>query len=130
MGENHSAKRKGKRVKNDRFGVSSSSNNDLDVLFQFFYNAKLAEGRAKRTLEKYRIIHGNFCKYLDAHGIGRDIRLIDVDLIRDYISWLLEDYVQFEDHKFKPDYAKKIRLKRIHSKKSTTSNIQKPKLSY
>ncbi|MFF2291006.1 tyrosine-type recombinase/integrase [Peribacillus butanolivorans] len=107
MFETHSEKRKGKRVKNDRLGVASSSNNDLDVLFEIYYNAKLAEGRAKRTLEKYRLIFGNFCKYLDVHRVGRDFRNINVDLIRNYVSWLLEDYVQFEDHKFKPDSSKK-----------------------
>lgn len=44
---------------------------------------------------------------MDVHGIGRDIRNIDVDLVRKYISWLLKDYVQFKEHKFKPDYSKK-----------------------
>lgn len=110
MSEIHSAKRKGKRVMTERIGVPSSSNNDIDILFQFFCNAKLAEGRAKGTIKKYQFIYGNFCKYLDAHGIGRDLRNIDVDLIRDYISWLLEDYVQYKDHKFKPDYSKKVGL--------------------
>jgi len=96
MVKKHSAKRKGKRVKAERSGVPPSSNNDLDVLFEFYYNAKLAEGRGKRTLEKYRLIYGNFCKYLDVHGIGCDVRNIDVDLIRKYVSWLLNDYVQFK----------------------------------
>ncbi|MBY0098664.1 tyrosine-type recombinase/integrase [Mesobacillus maritimus] len=107
MSEKHSERRKWKRVKTVRSGVSSPSNNDLDVLFQNYYDVKLAEGRAKQTLEKYRLIYGNLCKYLDVHGIGRDIRNIDVGLVRKYISWLLKDYVQFEKHKFKPDYAKK-----------------------
>lgn len=107
MSEKHSERRKGKRVKNARSGIPSSSNNDLDILFEIYYNAKLAEGRAKGTLQKYRHIYGNFCKYLDVHRIGRDIRNIDVGLIRNYISWLLQDYVQFEDHKYKPDSSKK-----------------------
>lgn len=77
MSEKHSERRKGKRVKNVRSGISSPSNNGLDVLFQNYYDVKLAEGRAKKTLEKYRLIYGNLCKYLDIHGIGRDIRNID-----------------------------------------------------
>lgn len=106
MTEKHSTKRKGKRVKSER-NFYSSSNNDLDLLFETYFNAKLAEGRAIRTLEKYRLIYGNFCKYLDSTGVGRDIRNINVDLVRNYVSWLLLDYVQFENHKFKPDYSKK-----------------------
>ncbi|WP_256243474.1 tyrosine-type recombinase/integrase [Bacillus sp. V3B] len=79
----------------------------MDGLFEIYYNASFAGGRAKRTLEKYRLIYGNLCKYLDGHGVGRDTRNIDVDLIRDYVGWLLRDYIQFEDHKFKKDEDKK-----------------------
>lgn len=106
LGEKHSERRKGKRVKTTRNVNVSNSNNDLDVLFELYYSAKLAEGRAKTTLGKYRLIYKNFCKYLDRRDIVHDYRRIDAELIRYYVSWLLRDYVKFEDHKFKPESSK------------------------
>ncbi|MDE4086202.1 tyrosine-type recombinase/integrase [Planococcus maritimus] len=108
LSEKHSERRKGKRVKSTRDNIAS--NQSIDTLFEYYCETKIAEGRAVKTIEKYRLIYGNFCKYLDGHEIGRLVENIDIELIRKYVSWLLHDYVQFEHHKFKPDYAKKIGL--------------------
>ena len=63
----------------ERIGVPSSSNNEIDVHFQLFHNSKLAEGRAKGLINNINFLQ--LSQYLDAHGIGRDMRNIDVDLL-------------------------------------------------
>lgn len=74
----------------------------MDAMFERFYHAKVAEGRKERTLESYRENYGFFVGYLDKRGIGRDVRNVTPDLIREYIVWMLHEKERFEGHKFKP----------------------------
>jgi integrase/recombinase XerD len=43
----------------------------LEILFERFYSAKVAEGRAKRTLEQYKANFSLFLSYLDEKGIPK-----------------------------------------------------------
>lgn len=79
---------------------------DMDGLFDRFYAAKVAEGRSNITLENYRRFYNFFADYLDKNNIERNINVVDVDLMRDYISWLLHEKVKFDGHKFKKDEHK------------------------
>lgn len=92
-------KRKGKRTKNERFPVNSVYS--LDLLFERFYNAKVAEGRAKGTLSNYALNYGFFVEFLNLKRVDRDIRKITPDLIRSYIVWMLNEKVKFANSKYK-----------------------------
>jgi integrase/recombinase XerD len=95
-------KRAGKVVKSDRSGIQMrKSIYDLDALFQKFYDAKVAEGRAKGTLSGYMRTFKLFADYLDQIEVRRDIREMDVDIIRSFTAWLLNDRVKWDGHKFK-----------------------------
>jgi len=72
------------------------------MMFEKFYHWKVAEGRKERTLESYRENYKFLTDYLDDRGIGRDVRNVTSDLIRDYIVWMLNEKVKFEGHKFGP----------------------------
>jgi integrase/recombinase XerD len=102
-------KRTGKRVKNDRT-TAKQSEYSLDRLFERFYTAKVAEGRARGTLENYRLNYGFFCEFLDVRKLPKDVRIITTDLIREYIVWMLTEKVRFEGSKYKPDYEQTVGL--------------------
>lgn len=99
----HSENRRGKSVKNVRVRKSV---NDLDSLFKKAYYVKVTEGLAEGTLWKYENAHRLFLRYLDDYEIEKDIRGIDVDICRDFVTYLLKERVQFDGHKFKPDSSK------------------------
>lgn len=101
-------KRTGRRQKGARSAVQNPYS--LDELFERFYRAKVAEGRTKRTLESYRENYGYLIEYMDECGLGRDVRNITVDFIRDYITYMLEEKVQFEGHRYKPKSEEKVGL--------------------
>ncbi|UQD51450.1 hypothetical protein C0971_05010 [Bacillus methanolicus] len=94
-------KRKGKRVKNVR-AVRKSVDN-LDDLFLKFKAIKRAEGRAESTLNQYDVNYGYFAEYLDRKGIKRSMTAITKETIRDYIVYMRDEWVKFEDHKFKTE---------------------------
>ncbi|OHX42364.1 tyrosine-type recombinase/integrase [Cytobacillus oceanisediminis] len=103
----HSEKRRGKVVKTDRtIKGSRKAIYALETLFDKAYNAKAAEGLAEGTLYRYRHAHALFLQYLDSAGVRKDIRYIDVDTCREFVTYLLEDRVRFDGHKYKPDSAK------------------------
>lgn len=107
--QQHSTQRKGKRVKQQNRTSSSDLRKavyDLDLLLEKFISAKLAEGIAKSTLEKYRIVYRNFSRYFELQQLEPDIRNVDVDFARDYVGWLLKDYTKFDGHQYKPDSVK------------------------
>jgi len=102
-------KRAGKRVKSERTAAQASAHS-LDRLFEKFYTAKVAEGRAQGTLQNYRWNYEFLTEYLDAKNIPRDIRLITTDVIREYIVWMLTEKVRFDGSKYKPDAEKTVGL--------------------
>lgn len=102
-------KRKGKRVKNQR-DKAVKYENSIDLLFEEFYRAKVAEGRTRRTLDSYRENYNFFIGYLDIKGYGRDVRHITPELLRNYMAWMLEEKVKFDGHSFVRDEYKTIGL--------------------
>lgn len=103
----HSEKRRGKMVKTDRaIKGTRKTIYALETLFDKAYTAKAAEGLADGTLYRYRHAHSLFVKYLEAAGVKKDIRHIDVDICREFVTYLLEDRVKFDGHKYKPETSK------------------------
>jgi integrase/recombinase XerD len=102
-------KRKGKRVKATRTEINKDKYS-IDQLFELFIHLKIAEGRSKRTLYKYRNNYDCFIKYLKTQGIENDIRLITKDIVRNYIVWMLTEKVRFDGHRFKNDEEKTVGL--------------------
>lgn len=97
-------KRTGKKVKNS-VSVGSSSYS-FDYLFDKFYHAKSAEGLAEKTLEGYIQNYKLLVEYLDENKIIRDVRNINAEVIRSYISYMLRDKIKFEGSKYKKDKDK------------------------
>ena len=61
----------------------------LDELFGVFYHAKIAEGRAPRTLEMYRENFDQFCAYLDTFAVDKTVSNVTPELLRSYMAWLM-----------------------------------------
>lgn len=68
VSEKHSERRKGKRVKSAQDNIAS--NQSIDILFEFYFETKIAEGRAVKTIEKYRLIYGNMKQATIAKNTG------------------------------------------------------------
>jgi integrase/recombinase XerD len=100
--------RKGRLHKNVR-RVRESVNN-LDDLFVKFIEIKKAEGRAERTLRQYNENYRYFMEFLDQYKIERNVKNITKDVIRSYITYMREERVKFEDHKFKTEKSKTVGL--------------------
>lgn len=101
-------KRKGRSVKNQR--TTTRRKYELDYLYDYYYNARRAEGRAPATLETYRLNYAGFCEYLDEMEIPQDIRNIDAELGRNYVMWLRYEKRRFSDKCSVSDDAKTIGL--------------------
>ncbi|MBV7504066.1 tyrosine-type recombinase/integrase [Bacillus sp. sid0103] len=86
------------------------SAHNLDNLFQSFKAIKRAEGRAEGTLNQYEDNYGYFIEFLDRHDIKRSVKDITKDTIRDYIVYMHEKWVKFQDHKFKPQESMTVGL--------------------
>lgn len=115
--KDESRNRKGKRVKSGR-SISNHGTETIDVLFERFYAAKVAEGRAKGTLSQYKNNFRQFTNYLDEKGCSKNITEITVNVIRDYIIYMREEKIQFEHNQFKDENSKMIGLS------SSTINTQ------
>jgi integrase/recombinase XerD len=95
----------GKSRQDIRRTVTGSSDMTIRQLFDLFYQAKVAEGRALRTLAAYRENFGYFEAYIHMREV-RDIKLIiSPGFIREYIAWMLHDRVQFAGHPYAPKRA-------------------------
>jgi integrase/recombinase XerD len=62
------------------------------------------------TLNQYEDNYGYFIEYLDRHEIKRSVKDITKDTIREYIVYMREKWVKFEDHKFKPQESMTVGL--------------------
>lgn len=103
----HSEKRRGKTVKGDRvISATRKTIYALESLFEKAYNAKAAEGLSEGTLYRYRHAPALFMQYLESAGIKKDIRYINIEVCRDFVTYLLEDRVKFDGHKYKPESSK------------------------
>ncbi|WP_226800145.1 hypothetical protein [Bacillus sp. B1-WWTP-T-0.5-Post-4] len=94
------SKRKGKRVKKE---LRTFATQTIDDLFEKFYHAKLAEGRATRTLHQSKENFRYFTYFLDYKSLSRNIDTITSDVIRNYVVFMENEKIQFEDHNYKPN---------------------------
>ncbi|HHP1113584.1 hypothetical protein ACTFRO_03195 [Bacillus cereus group sp. MYBK163-2] len=94
------SKRKGKRVKKE---LRTFATQTIDDLFERFYHAKLAEGRATRTLHQSKENFRYFTYFLDYKSLSRNIDTITTDVIRNYVVFMENEKIQFEDHNYKPN---------------------------
>lgn len=94
----------GKRYKSDRDGRTKHAS--LDDYFEMFYNAKMAEGVSKRTLETYEENYRYMCEYLECTGAPRELLSISTDFLRSYITWLLRTKRKWEGHPHKSEEEK------------------------
>ncbi|RAP26310.1 hypothetical protein C2W64_01985 [Brevibacillus laterosporus] len=51
---------------------------------------------ADRTLASYKENYGFFIEYMGIRDLDRDVRIVDTEMIRDYIVWMLKEKVRFE----------------------------------
>lgn len=101
-------KRKGRAVKSAR--SSERDRYSLDFLFDHYYQAKLAEGRAPNTLKTYQENFRYFCEYLDGRGIIRDLRNINAEVGREYVLWLRNEKQKFSEKCNVPESARSVGL--------------------
>ncbi|MFD1270621.1 tyrosine-type recombinase/integrase [Paenibacillus motobuensis] len=94
-------KRTGKRYKNERKMIGADKS--LDEMHEIFYHAKVAEGRAKRTLDMYNENYKKFCMFLDYAGVERSMSAITPELLRSYKAWLLNTARKWEGHPHKAE---------------------------
>ena len=83
-------KRKGKRVKKELRTVTKQT---IDDFFEKFYYAKVAEGRAARTLHQYKENFHYFTYFLDYKGLSRNTDTITTDVIRNYVVFMKNEKV-------------------------------------
>lgn len=102
-------KMKGRRKKQGR-AVKRSAKDSLDYLYRIFYEIKIAEGRAPRTLKQYDENFGYFLSYLEKRGVEASIGRITRDTIRGYITYMRGEIVKFDGHKYKPEDVQTVGL--------------------
>lgn len=104
----HSENRKGKRVKAGRDSVKTTRKGtyDLEYIFDRLCDAKRAENVVQETIDKYMRACRYLSDYAEEIGVSADIRHIDVDFSRGFVSWLINDKIKFDGHNFKLDEHK------------------------
>jgi integrase/recombinase XerD len=109
MGEIRETKRKGRATKGTR-AKSNRDMNNISKLFDEFYAIKKAEGRAPRTLDQYKENFGYFMNFLTNHDLSQSIDDITRETIRNYIIFMRDKKVKYDDHHFKRDEHKTVGL--------------------
>lgn len=103
----HSEKRRGKAVKGERVVKGERrSTYVLPSLLEKAYQAKSAEGLAEGTLFRYQHAHSLLIEFLETREYKKDVRLLSVDICREFVTWLLEERPKFDGHKYKKEEDK------------------------
>ena len=103
-----SDKRTGRRPKFER--KTEKTVKSLEDLFQVFYDAKVAEGVSKRTLETYRENFRFLCDYLDMNQVLHSVANVNAELLRRYQTWMLTTKLRFQGHEHKSEREKTVGL--------------------
>lgn len=100
---NHVIKRsrKGVATKTRRANSAPKFNTELDTIFSNFIRDRKAEGVGKSAVEDYEYSFYYLKDYLDRINVEHDIRNVTDDIIRDYIVFMRDEAVRFENHPFK-----------------------------
>lgn len=97
-------RRKGKTVKGSR--TRRSANTDVGSLLEKACRIKRTEGLATGTMYRYEYVTRLFCDYLKERGHSLMLSDLDEDTCREFTTWLLEDRIMNDGHKYKPDSSK------------------------
>ena len=100
----HSENRRGKKVKGTRVSAAKSKPHSLEVLVEKVKSVKKSEGLADTTIWRYQHAFNLLTEFLGSD----DTRKLNTDVCRDFSTWLLNDRVQYNGHKYKKD-ADKVR---------------------
>lgn len=76
-------------------------NNNLDRLFETFIFIKKSEGREPSTISQYKYSYNSFTNFLDLRGIERKFDSLNRNVFREFITYMREEEVRFEDHPHK-----------------------------
>ena len=101
-----SNKLKGKITKNSR-KITKQKDNDLNHLFNIFYEIKVSEGRAPNTLRQYVDNFNYFIKFLEIANVEPKSSEISKELLRSYIKYMRKDIKRFDGHKYKNEQQTK-----------------------
>lgn len=91
----------------NREGNDSASNDivettsTLQEYFDMFIHIKQAEGRAPRTLQQYEENWRYFLEYLTEKGIPHEIDALTKTVLRNYILYMKNEKVAFQNNKYK-----------------------------
>lgn len=69
---------------------------DIRELYRLFVRIKLSEGIAENTVKQYDTNFGQFLRYVEYRGGNYSAKAITTEFIRDWITYMLNDQVQFE----------------------------------
>lgn len=93
-------RRLGKKYKNTR---KVNADKSLNELFDLFYHAKVAEGRAPRTLEMYRESFRYLCEFLTEQGHELVFASVTPEVLRAFIAHLLHSKRKWDGHPHKSE---------------------------
>lgn len=102
--------RRGIPTKTERVNAAPRFKTDLDTIFKTFIRDRKSEGVGDNAVNDYEYSFRYLKDYLNRVGVEHDIRNVTTDLIRDYIVYMRNEAVQFEDHPFKSDRERVIGL--------------------
>lgn len=104
-------KRSGKRYKSER--SVRTKNESLAGLYETFFNAKVAEGVSKRTLESYEENYRFLCDYMRLVDVPIELISVTPDLLRGYITWMMRTKRKWEGHAHKSEEEKTVGLSAV-----------------
>jgi len=107
-----------RKVKRNRKGVATKTRRTriikfdtrLDVIFENFIRDRRAEGVGRRAVDDYKYSFKFLKEYMNRIGVEHDIKNVTEDLIRDYIVYMRDEAIKFEDHPYKTDKQRKVGL--------------------
>lgn len=68
---------------------------DIRILFRKFVSVKVAEGVSEGTVNQYEENFAFFCDYIDRTKMPYDVEVITTDFIREWITYMQFEHVQF-----------------------------------
>lgn len=73
----------------------SADARDIRNLFRQFVSVKVSEGVSEGTVHQYEENFGFFREYIEKHGNNFDVEFITQDYLRNWITYMQYDHVQF-----------------------------------
>lgn len=103
--------RRGKPTKTARTVTGPAKfDTSLPTIFRNFIRDRKAEGVGENAVADYEYSFRYLLKYLKHVGVAEDIRNVTDDIIRDYIVYMREEEIRFDNHPFKSDKERLVGL--------------------